>query len=227
MITYNQPKFNKICEEIEKILLKNNIDITNGEEIIDENLIKLLTKHVEKYLEPVSKFVAVACPKCGRTHLVPIQSSYTRKIIFKIENLLIKLNITVPRLKCSNCGSTHAVLPNFCVPFKQYLKQAILEIVSEASSTNTETVASNLNIDEKQVRRFVNIVKNTKNNILLISNKYPDKFNERIYSRSKLHTIISALPTDIDEIYFEEFKSIFLYIKGKRKLYMEYQKLSY
>lgn len=226
MITYNQPKFNRICEEFKEILLKNNIDVTDAEELIDEHIIEILTKHVEKYLEPISKFVSVSCPKCGRTHLVPMQSSYTRKIVFKIENLLIKLNITVPRLKCSNCGSTHAVLPSFCVPFKQYSKQAILEIASEASITNTETVANNLNIDEKQVRRFVNLVNNARNNILLISNTYPNQFNKKIDSTSKLSNIISEIPSNIDEIYFEEFRSIFLYEKSKRKIYMQYHKLS-
>lgn len=226
MITYNKPKFNNICEEIKKILLNNNINIKDAEELIDEHIIEILTKYVEKYLEPVSKFISVSCPKCGRTHLVSMQSSYTRKIVFKIENLLIKLNIAVPRLKCSNCGSTHAVLPSFCVPFKQYSKQAILEIASEASITNTETVANNLNIDEKQVRRFVNLVNNARNNILLISNTYPNQFNKKIDSTSKLSNIISEIPSNIDEIYFEEFRSIFLYEKSKRKIYMQYHKLS-
>lgn len=70
-----------------------------------------------------------------------MESTYQRNVIFKIENILLKFKICVPRLKCSNCGSTHAVLPSFCVPFKQYSKQAILEIVTETSESSTETLA--------------------------------------------------------------------------------------
>ena len=79
-------------------------------------------------------------------------------------------------MKCFNCGSTHAVLPNFCVPFKQYSKQAILEIVIEADNATTEMVANNLEIEPKQVRRMVNLVKNYKNSILHISKVYQNKF---------------------------------------------------
>lgn len=226
MISYNNIKFNEIGKEIKEILLNNNIDVTDAEESIDEHIIELLTQHVNKYLEPASSFTSVDCPKCGNAHLESMQTSYTRKIIFKIENLLIKLNITVPRLKCKNCGSTHAVLPDFCVPFKQYSKPAIVEIASEASAKNTQTVANSLDIDEKQVRRFVNVVNNSKDKILLISNIYPDKFKEKIDNTSKLYNIISAIPIDFNEIYFNEFRSIFLYEKNKRKIYMQYHKLS-
>ena len=155
-----------------------------------------------------------------------MESTYQRNVIFKIENILLKFKICVPRLKCSNCGSTHAVLPSFCVPFKQYSKQAILEIVTETSESSTETLAERLNIESKQVRRFVNIVKNLIDNILQLSKIYTSKFEYNITINSSLHTIIQALPNDFDELYFKEFRIIFLYKRIKRKIYMEFKKLS-
>lgn len=227
MITYISPKFNEICSEIKEILLKNNINLADSEQLLDNNIITQLEQHVAGVLQPVSKFINVPCPKCGKTHLIPMESSYSRKIIFKVENILIKLNITVPRLKCTNCGSTHAVLPSFCVPFKQYSKQAILEIVSEASETSTQTVADNLNIDSKQVRRFVNVFQSFANDTSLIFHMYPNKFHCSIDNDSKLHIIVQSLPYDFDALYFREFRKIYLYIENKRKIYMRTKKLSH
>ena len=129
-------------------------------------------------------------------------------------------------MKCSNCGSTHAVLPSFCVPFKQYSKQAILEIVVEAENFSTEAVANNLEIEAKQVRRMVNIVKKSKNNILQTAIVNPTIFKNKIDINSSISEMITNLPNNFDELYFKEFETVFLYIPQKRKIYIKLSKLS-
>lgn len=226
MITYFLSKFNKINQKIKESLLNNDINIYDCESSIPNNIMEFIQIYISSLLEPAYKFASVPCPKCAKKHLIPMESTYQRNVIFKIENILLKIKIFVPRLKCSNCGSTHAVLPSFCVPFKQYSKQAILEIVTATSESSTESVAEKLNIESKQVRRFVNIVKDSINNISQLSKIYPSKFENYITVNSSLHTIIQALPNDFEELYFKEFRIIFLYKKIKRKIYMEFKKLS-
>lgn len=226
MITYTSHNFNKINEKFTQILNENKINIYDPEQNISDNLINQLENYLINTLESSNSFVATPCPKCGKKHLSPIQSAYKRNIIFKVSNLLIHLKFPIFRMKCSNCGATHAVLPNFCVPFKQYSKQAILEIVIEADNSTTETVANNLEIEPKQVRRMVNIVKSYKNNILYVSKVYQNKFVGNIDVDINLSKIIKALPDNFDEVYFKEFKTIFLYIQRKRKIYIMFSKLS-
>lgn len=226
MITYFSPKFNKIKEIIKENFLKNNINIYDCETVIPDNIILSAEKYISSLLVSVYQFVSVPCPKCGKKHLIPMPSSYQRNIIFKIENIFLKFKICVPRLKCSNCGSTHAVLPSFCVPFKQYSKQAILEIAIQATESSTETVSESLNLESKQIRRFVNIVKHSINNIKQLSKIYPAEFKNNTTIDFNLNTIIQELPKNFDELYFKEFRVIFLYKKIKRKIYMEFKKLS-
>ena len=226
MITYTSHKFNKINEKFIQILQENKINIYDSEQNISDNIIQLLQNYLITTLESSNNFVSAPCPKCGKKHLLPIQSVYQRNIIFKVSNLLIHLKIPIFRMKCFNCGSTHAVLPNFCVPFKQYSKQAILEIVIEADNATTEMVANNLEIEPKQVRRMVNLVKNYKNSILHISKIYQNKFVVNIDVDTNLGKIIRALPDIFDELYFKEFKTIFLYTHKKRKIYIHFKKLS-
>ena len=226
MITYISSKFNNIKEDFTQILKEYKINIFDSEEDISKNIIQILQNYLESRLEPHSSFVSTPCPKCNKKHLSPFQSRYQRNIIFKISNLLIHIKIPVFRMKCSNCGSTHAVLPDFCIPFKRYSKQAIIEIAIEASETSTENISEKLNIDPKQIRRVVNIVKDANNNILQLSKIYPTKLKNNITIDSNLNTIIQELPKDLEELYFKEFRVIFLYKKIKRKIYINFKKLS-
>ena len=225
MVTYNSIKFNNIVDKITQTLQENKIDIQDAEETVPIIVMHNIAKYLQSSLEPVCKFASVSCPKCGNIHLIPMESTYKRNIIFRIGNILLKFKITIPRLICENCSSTHAVLPDFCIPFKQYSNECILSVAEEASITSTEKVADKLNIEPKQVRRLVNIVKANKNNILLIYQMYKNKFNENIDLSFKLYILIQALPSNITELYFIQFKSIFLYLQNKRKIYINYQKL--
>ena len=226
MITYNSSIFNKCNKKFIQILKENNINIYDPEENISDNIIQLLQNYLMSNLETSNNFVSAPCSKCGKKHLAPMESFYQRNIIFKVSNLLIHLKIQIFRMKCSNCGSTHAVLPDFCIPFKRYSKQAIIEIAIEASQISTENISEKLNIDPKQIRRVVNIVKDANNNILQLSKIYPTKLKNNITIDSNLHTIIQELPKDFEELYFKEFRVIFLYKKIKRKIYINFKKLS-
>ena len=224
MISYNSLNFNNIANKIEQIL-QNKIDVTDVFQTIPIAVMHNVVNYVHEELKPVNKFVSVPCPKCEKYHLIPMESTYNRNIIFRVGNVLLKIKINISRLICENCGSTHAVLPDFCIPFKQYSNQAILSIVREASLTSTEKAANKLNIEPKQVRRFVNIVEANKNSIVLLYHTYINEFNFNIDSNSKLYVLIRALPNNIAKLYFKQFKSIFLYVHNKRKIYINYQKL--
>lgn len=222
MITYNSLNFNKLIKQISKNLEDNNIDTTDSQAIIPNELLEIITSKVQSCILPTDKFLSEKCPKCGQTHLGIFPSSYSRNVIFKVNNILLKVKVVVPRLICNNCNSTHAVLPDFCVPLKQYSKQAILEIASLASKTSSQVAADTLNVEAKQVRRFVNLVKRHKEQLNLIGNILGSKFKDF----AKLHTLIKYLPLNITEIYFDNFNTIFLYEASERNLYLQYSKLS-
>lgn len=223
MITYNSLNFNKLDKKIAKILINNNINIDDSQAFIEQNIIISIEEYIANCLEPVTNFTSLPCPKCGNKLLVPMKSSYSRNIIFKINNILIKLNITLPRLICNNCASTHSVMPCFCVPFKQYSKQAILEIVDQADKTSTQDIADKLDIEPKQVRRFVNLFVLFKNDILLLYQIYPNKFHRKLNNNSSVNIIIKSLSVEFEEMYFREFRKIYLYIKNRRRIYIGFK----
>ena len=219
MISYNLNRFNNLPNKILKIFEKNNISTTDAETILPLEIVEEIEHLVNScILIPTNKFLKEKCPKCGKKHLTLFSSRYSRNIIFKIDNILVKIKISVSRLICNNCNSTHALLPDFCVPLKQYSKQAILEISSMALKNSTQITADTLNLEVRQVRRFVNILKNQEDKLRFISSKFSKSSN--------LYILIKRLPKNIDEIYFKNFQLIFLYEYSKRYLYLKYIKLS-
>ena len=225
MITYSSPKYNNLSKKIIEILKFNNIDTFDSESTIPENVLSTITLLVQECIIPSDKFLTEKCPKCGKNHLKLFNSTYSRNVILKINNILIKVKLVVPRLICENCSSTHAVLPDFCVPLKKYSKDAIIEIVNLAIEKGTEEVAATLNIDSKQVRRFINVVRSAICNLSVLAYQLKVTMEFILYKLKDLYRLIKQIP-NITEKYFEEFRSIFLYEKNKRNLYIEYSKLS-
>lgn len=225
MITYNSPKYNNLNKKILEILEFNNIDTLDAETVIPVSVLETIALVVQECLISADKFLTEKCPKCGKTHLKILNSQYPRNIFLKVNNPLIKVKILVPRLICENCGSTHAVLPDFCVPLKRYSKDAIAEIANMAAKDGTENTAATLNIEAKQIRRFVNVVKSFLGNVSVLAHKLKITLEFIQYQLKELYELLKQIP-NITEKYFEEFRSIFLYEKNRRNLYIEYSKLS-
>ena len=106
-----------------------------------------------------------------------------------------------------------------------YSKDAIIEIVNLAIEKGTDEVAATLNIDSKQVRRFINVVRSAICNLSVLAYQLKVTMEFILYKLKDLYRLIKQIP-NITEKYFEEFRSIFLYEKNKRNLYIEYSKLS-
>lgn len=71
------------------------------------------------------------CPKCGSKHALTRHATYQRNISYFKENYLYNDTLTILRLKCGSCHSTHAILPNDIIPYCIYSYCAIIKILTE------------------------------------------------------------------------------------------------
>ena len=70
------------------------------------------------------------CPFCKCTGNFKPHASYGRYIIDIHEGERIEDRIIIPRLICSSCGHTHAILPDPIIPYKQYTLFFILHVLA-------------------------------------------------------------------------------------------------
>ena len=75
-------------------------------------------------------FYDLECPHCKSDELIK-WTSYKRKVYY-LENKTLKSEIIeIKRVKCNQCGKTHALLPECIVPYKQALLKVILLTIQE------------------------------------------------------------------------------------------------
>ena len=69
----------------------------------------------------------IKCPKCGTSGNLKGHGSYKRNLIYPYTTI----KITVDRLKCLGCETTHALIPEDAVPYRQYSIEIICAFCSD------------------------------------------------------------------------------------------------
>lgn len=70
------------------------------------------------------------CPKCGALHSFHRHATYSRNLIVWNSGVLVEEQMSILRLQCNSCGSTHAVLTPDIIPFFIYSIDAFLTLLS-------------------------------------------------------------------------------------------------
>ena len=76
---------------------------------------------INNYIENILNFFGFwkyLCPCCGSRNSLIRHAKYERYICLFENNVFVCHTITVLRLKCKSCNTTHAILPADVIPFK-------------------------------------------------------------------------------------------------------------
>lgn len=114
------------------------------------------------------------CPVCGAKHHLTRHGAYERYLIFPGDDAVLEcIRMTVLRLKCTSCGSTHAVLPMDIIPFHQFSVQAVLIVLLSAVSPRSSVpkAAGRMDISYQLAYAFVALYRRYEARILLILRK--------------------------------------------------------
>lgn len=70
------------------------------------------------------------CPSCGAVGQCRPHGSYHRNLLHFLDSRTQVLRLSIPRVLCS-CGHSHALLPDFIVPYLSYSLPMILRILAD------------------------------------------------------------------------------------------------
>lgn len=89
---------------------------------------------------------------CGHSGCLAIHGYYQRSVITRNG----KVRLTICRVKCSECGHTHALLLSSMVPYSQIPAQIQQEIaIAYENDANRNVVCSHSGIDENNVKSVI------------------------------------------------------------------------
>lgn len=75
------------------------------------------------------------CPNCESYNNIK-WGSYARTIYYINQSIIKCKVINIKRIKCKDCGKTHALLPSFIVPYKLFA----LDVILSSLSNNIDTI---------------------------------------------------------------------------------------
>jgi len=114
----------------------------------------------KKYFEIIgsSNLSKYDCPKCGAKASMTRHAYYKRNVISIINAVMIYRILKILRVKCTSCGSTHAILPSDIIPYKQfdYLSfMTILENYFYFDQSGYE-LSNKFNVSYQTIYSFIN-----------------------------------------------------------------------
>lgn len=74
-------------------------------------------------------FFSYTCPKCGAKHSWNRHATYERHLVIQENNMFIDTRLTILRLKCTSCHSTHAILPADVIPYVIHSLSCIVKLL--------------------------------------------------------------------------------------------------
>lgn len=98
------------------------------------------------------------CPKCGAKHSLIKHCYYKRYCCFLDNNLKIcEKQITILRVLCKGCSSTHAILPNNIIPYGTYDNLSIIHFLTEyfVYKQSVLSISQKYGIDYRTLYQFI------------------------------------------------------------------------
>ena len=183
-----------------------NDKINSFNKISKENV--SLTNEYIQSLMPSCEDIHCNCPKCKAKSNFSYHGSYTRNLTLIREANIYDFKVKVTRVICNSCGSTHALLPNFIVPYKIFSRDSILSTVASKASTSVIKVSREIGISMQLIYNFILLIMKffPHAHSLNLEQKWYKNFNEKFFT-------LNCLTICNDEFhikFFERYKWVFL-----------------
>jgi predicted RNA-binding Zn-ribbon protein involved in translation (DUF1610 family) len=97
------------------------------------------------------------CPVCGAKMV--LHAKYERKV--KTPEAMLIMIITIIRYRCTDCGKTHAILPDFLAPYRRYamtvIEAAVTAVVEDRIPLEKAPGDQDTATTRRWVRRFLGL----------------------------------------------------------------------
>ena len=97
------------------------------------------------------------CPICGAKMV--LHAKYLRKL--KVPDAVLIMIITIIRYRCTGCGKTHAILPDFLAPYRHYamtvIEDAVTAVVEDGVPLERAPGDQDTATTRRWVRRFLGL----------------------------------------------------------------------
>lgn len=125
---------------------------------------KISSKTLFNRFMPLFQPARETCPVCKSYGNLEIHSYYKRKLVDFIDGKPVQHEITILRCKCSSCNATHAILPDYIIPYSSYSLFFVLQVLKEYffHLHTIDKLCERFHITPKQLYKWIKLWKTHK-----------------------------------------------------------------
>mgnify|MGYP006916095410 CR=1 FL=1 len=142
-------------------------------------------KYIQSFMPNITDLHSNVCPCCHAKNKLIKYGTYERNLSILEDNDVVNYKVVVQRVFCTSCNHSHALLPNFIVPYKIMALVSIAQIVQKASVSSAYKLAENIKISMQLIYSYIAIVIAFFNDFRILNNskEYFDatNFNKKYF----------------------------------------------
>lgn len=171
--------------------------------------------YVQSLMPDITDVHKNICPCCHARNKLIKYGKYERNISILIDDYIENYSVSIQRLICNSCNHTHALLPNFVVPYKIMAIFSIAKIVQRASISSAYKLADIINLSIQMIYTYIAIVLAFFDDFRILNNSkeysYTQNFNQKYFLTNCIN--LSNFNYRLD---FFEFYNWFLFMQKFR-----------
>ena len=161
--------------------------------------------YVQSLMPDITDVHKNICPCCHARNKLIKYGKYERNISILIDDYIENYSVSIQRLICNSCNHTHALLPNFVVPYKIMAIFSIAKIVQRASISSAYKLADIINLSIQMIYTYIAIVLAFFDDFRILNNSkeysYTQNFNQKYFLTNCINLSNSNYRLDFFEFY--------------------------
>ena len=177
----------------------------------NENILKSFSSYsevnsyIQSLMPDITDIYRNVCPCCHAKGKLVKYGTYERNISVLVDNEVENYRVSIQRVICTSCNHTHALLPNFIVPYKIMAIFSIAQIVKRASISSAYKLAETINLSVQMIYSYIAIVLAFFDNFRILNNSkeycYTQNFNKKYFLTNCVEFSTSNYRFDFFEFY--------------------------
>lgn len=126
--------------------------------------------YIQSIIPTINDIHENICPCCHAKNKLIKYGGYERNISVLIDNTMENYKVYIPRVLCTSCNHSHALLPNFIVPYKIMVIYSIAQIVQRATAESAYKLAKVIDVSIQMIYTYIAIVLAFFNDFKILNN---------------------------------------------------------
>ena len=167
------------------ICFNNKINNFNEKNLKSFSSYSERNSYIQSLMPDITDIHRNICPCCHAKNKLIKYGKYERNISILIDDNVENYRVSVQRVIYNSCNHTHALLPNFIVPYKIMALFSIAKIVQRASISSAYKLAEAINLSVQMIYTYIAIVLAFFDDFKILNNSKeyynPQNFNEKYF----------------------------------------------